>query len=58
MNFQTQKKILEPILKNSKNSHCADCNAASPTCTQHLTQGLLSILVFSCAQIVQEHIED
>ena len=32
MNFQTQKKILEPLLKSGRNNQCADCNAATPTC--------------------------
>lgn len=40
MDFAQQKRILEPILKNPKNSHCADCGAVSPTCTFPFIQGL------------------
>ena len=56
MNFQTQKKLLEPVLKDSKNSFCADCNAASPTCIYPYIQGLLLTLVYFYVPIVQEHI--
>ena len=57
MNFQSQKKILEPILKNGKNDQCADCTASTPTCTPLIIQGHLLILVSFFAQNAQEPIE-
>ena len=57
MNFQTQKKILEPLLKNSKNSNCADCNASTPSCTFIVIQGHRSTSVFLYVQTVRGPIE-
>jgi ribosomal protein L37AE/L43A len=31
LDFTTQKQLLDPILKNPKNHHCADCDSISPT---------------------------
>jgi hypothetical protein len=36
LDFTTQKKLLEPILKNPENQHCADCDSIAPTCTSRL----------------------
>ena len=58
LDFPTQKKILEPILKDPKNQHCADCNAVSPTCIDSIMKGLLSTLEFSFVQTAQARIED
>lgn len=55
LNYQAQKKILEPVLKSNTNHYCADCNAASPTCTSTHTQGPPSILEYSFAPTAQEH---
>lgn len=37
LDFETQKRFLEPILKNSKNYLCADCDSIAPTCTFFIT---------------------
>lgn len=36
LDFASQKKILDPILKNPKNHLCADCDSISPTCKHRL----------------------
>lgn len=56
MNFQTQKKILEPLLKNSKNNNCADCNASTPSCTFiYYTGASLDFGVFVCSNCSGAH---
>ena len=57
LDFTTQKKLLEPILKKPENRQCADCDSISPTCTYLSIQGLLLTLVFSFALTVLELIE-
>jgi len=57
LDFVTQKKILEPLLKDPRNHLCADCDAVSPTCTFKLNQGFRLILEFSYVPTAQEHIE-
>jgi hypothetical protein len=32
LDFATQQKILDPLLKKLSNHLCADCNSISPTC--------------------------
>lgn len=56
LDFGTQKKLLDPILKDPKNIHCADCDSVSPTCTRPLTQGPHSISESFYAQTVPEPI--
>jgi hypothetical protein len=43
LDFPTQKKLLEPILRHASNHQCADCHTRSPTCSDTATQGLHSI---------------
>ena len=57
LDFTSQKKILDPILKNPANHNCADCNSVAPTCTYLLIQGPLSTSECSSAQTVRGHIE-
>jgi len=56
MNFQTQKKIFEPLLKNNQNSRCADCNSASPSCmSKNNTGASLDFGVFVCSNCSGAH---
>jgi len=53
LDFTTQKKLLEPILKHPSNQHCADCNSVAPTCTSLMIQGSLSISEYFFAPTVR-----
>ena len=56
LDFTTQKQLLDPILKDPRNQHCADCDSISPTCTIHSYLGAsLDFGVFLCSNCSGAH---
>ena len=57
LDFESQKKLLDPILKNPKNYLCAHCASIAPTCTLSFTQGPPSTSESSSAATARAHTE-